>query len=334
MVDQKSNIIEALKILRNSETHAKNVFKARAYARVISEIEGHQGTIETMKDVEQLTGIGAKIRQKIAEILDTGKLEAAEMIKSDKTMNIRDDLLKIYGVGPVKANSLVKEMQIVSIADLRVKYDKDPSILNDKQAIGLKYYEDINLRIPREEMETHKKELMKTIFGAQSEFQAEIVGSYRRGAKDSGDIDVLMTLPDALMKTVGQRAFEDVSKQLEASRYVVEMLAKGLTKYMGICRLPGGKGRRLDLMMTREAEFPYAILYFTGSDKFNIAMRKHAVGLGYTMNEHGMKAIKDDVPNPPIMKNEKDIFHFLNLEYVDPEKRIDGKSLRMKKNNL
>ena len=39
-------------------------------------------------------------------------------------------------------------------------------------------------------------------------------------------------------------------------------------------------------------EFPFAILYFTGSKTFNTIMRARALELGYSMNEHGFTIMK------------------------------------------
>jgi len=330
-MDHKQYIIEALDVLRKKETQDKNVFKARAYAKVISELRAYEGAVREMSDIANIPGVGASIRDKIKEILETGQLKAAEVVKADVTVNIREALLKIYGVGPVKAAALITDHHVKSIAHLRELYASDPSILNDKQAVGLKYYEDINARIPRTEMESHKTLLMKAIRAAHPEFVAEIVGSYRRGATDSGDIDMLVTLPDSVGESQKKAAFNNLVTRLTADGYLVEALAKGPTKFMGICKLqePNAAGRRLDILMTGAHEYPYAVLYFTGSDKFNMAMRKHALGMGYTMNEHTMKPTSD-AAQPPVMHTEKDIFDFLKLAYVAPEHRSDGKAVREK----
>jgi DNA polymerase/3'-5' exonuclease PolX len=62
-------------------------------------------------------------------------------------------------------------------------------------------------------------------------------------------------------------------------------------------------------------------LYFTGSDKFNIQFRKKALERGYTLNEHALTPVREGVPEVPLMADEKEIFAFLGMEYVPPEKR-------------
>jgi DNA polymerase/3'-5' exonuclease PolX len=128
-----------------------------------------------------------------------------------------------------------------------------------------------------------------------------------------------------------------VNKMLQ-DKYIVEILAKGPKKVLAICNF-STKGsdsgssssgtyinRRIDLLLTLPSEFYYSLLYFTGSQQFNVKMRSRALELGYSLNEHcisssnsNSKKLKDG--EIPIMKSEKDIFDFLKLEYVKPEDR-------------
>ena len=123
--------------------------------------------------------------------------------------------------------------------------------------------------------------------------------------------------------------FETFIAGLKESDYIIDELVSGEKKWMGYVRVGSaetpGKARRLDLLLTMPSEYAYALLYFTGSDKFNVAFRKYAGDKGYTLNEHTMVPLKgSSAPMPPGMKGEKDIFAFLGLRYVPPEERVDG----------
>ena len=98
----------------------------------------------------------------------------------------------VYGIGSVKANQLIDEEGITSLEHLRTRRD----LLNDVQLVGLEYYDDINRRIPIYEMKEHDRFLQTTIKEVDPKAILTIAGSYRRGKKDSGDIDVLVTHPD------------------------------------------------------------------------------------------------------------------------------------------
>ena len=319
VMDQKQLIIQELSVLQKKEQQDRNVFKARAYGKVIGELKNYDKPIQTMEDVKEIPGVGEKIRAKIQEILDTGVLKAAEAVKADDSRNITNILLDIYGIGPVKAKTLVNENGVKSVADLRRLVSENPKLLNDKQKLGLKYYEDVKKRIPRSEMEEHEKLLKKAV---KSPFHMDIVGSYRRQKEDSGDIDALIGFPGTMKEDEIKEKFQAIVKSMEESGYITDILALGPKKCMAICRLKEGMPfRRLDLLITPPEEYPHAILYFTGSDKFNIKFRKTALERGYTLNEHEMKPVREGVVPPPAMKNEEDIFKFLEIPYVEPHLR-------------
>jgi DNA polymerase/3'-5' exonuclease PolX len=320
--DYKQTIIDSLDVLRKRDLADKSPFGARAYAKVISQLKTHNGPITSYEDVQNIDGIGDKISKKIKEILETGVLASAEKAKELYNIDALDALQNIYGVGPAKATELVTQ-GYTSIKQLREVIKVVPKLLNEKQKIGLQYYEDLLERIPRLEMEEHKDILESLLPDEMSDYGLDIVGSFRREAESSGDIDVLLRMPRSTTpKTAGEHLTLYV-KMLEGFGYITHILALGDHKCMAISKMYNGKPRRLDLLMTPDEEYPYALLYFTGSDRFNIAFRTYALDKGYSMNEHVMTAIRPDVKEVPYMSSEKDIFKFLGLRYIEPSKRID-----------
>ena len=91
-----------------------------------------------------------------------------------------------------------------------------------------------------------------------------------------------------------------------------QKMAGKRTSVMLIVRIGDNPGRRMDLLLTSQESYYYALLYFTGSDKLNIIMRRRAQELGYSLNEHGMKGFDKKI------KSEKDIFEILGMKYMDP----------------
>lgn len=343
--DYKQIIIDSLDVLRKRDVANKETFKARAYAKVITQLKSHSGTIESYEDVKNIQGIGEQIQKKIKEILETGHLAAADKAKQLYHIDALDAFQNIYGVGPVKATELVKE-GFKTIQELRDGLKKNPKLLNDKQIIGLKYYEDLLERIPREEMLEHKDIIEGLKPHEMEEYETEIVGSFRREAPNSGDVDVLIRVPKGTSPKTAKEHLSLYVKMLDGFGYIEEILAIGehkcmaiskineklLTelnenKIMAIGRVYNGKARRLDLLMTPDEEYAYAILYFTGSDRFNVAFRQYALDKGYTLNEHTLTPIKEGVKEVPYMNSEKDIFKFLGLRYIEPSKRIDHQQI-------
>jgi DNA polymerase (family X) len=115
---------------------------------------------------------------------------------------------------------------------------------------------------------------------------------------------------------------------LRAKHYVVDTLALGQKKFMGVAKIdPTAPARRIDILITPEASYGFALMYFTGSMDFNIGVRKVALEKGYTMNEYGLTPLTD-APPPPLLASEEDIFNFLGLKAIKPKKRIDATSVK------
>ncbi len=317
--DYKPAIIDALTVLMKSDQIRKEKFKVIAYQKVLKSLAAHEGPIRSLDDLEGIEGVGTKIRAKIEEIMATGSLQAAKEAAAALPITVYDDLLKVHGIGPVKARKLVEEVGIRSIEDLRLRVAADPSILDAGQKIGLKFYEEFNERIPRPEMQQHEE----TLFRAKSSnMKMELVGSYRRGAASSGDIDALINFPWTKSEATAIEQFHKYVGELKSRGYITDILALGNHKCMAVCTV-GSKHRRLDLLLTPSEEWPFAILYFTGSDRFNVAMRQKAQEQGFTMNEHNIHPLTVDARarEMPQFKTERDIFNFLGLRYIKPEER-------------
>jgi DNA polymerase beta len=321
--DRKQDILRLLGILERSDTFHGHTFQARAYTKVMGQIK-ELPAVRTMSDVAGVKGVGKEIKLKIETILATGTLPSAEQAGANPQFTAYSALLGVYGVGPVKAKALI-DSGILTIEALKAEVARNPKLLTAAQKLGLQYYEDTQERIPRAEMVMHNDVLRRafTVVG----LQMEVVGSYRRGLASSGDIDCLVTGSAGMSRETIQGAFRVVVEGLIASGYIVGVLARGDAKTLAYAK-HGETARRLDLLLTAPEEYPYAVLYFTGSDLFNIAMRSWALERGYTMNEHSMTPVSADKPAPPLMRSEEDIFAFLGLQYVAPTARVDGSQIR------
>ena len=324
MADFKPTILSALETLKKKELAEKAHFKARAYTKVIDELKASAAPIRTIDDLDGIAGVGAKIKTKIQEILATGSLASANRARAELQLDAKDILQGVYGIGTVKAAALI-DAGIKTIQQLRAAVAADPALLNDKQKAGLTHYEDIQERIPRAEVQAVEK-ILNDNLGTQ--MKATIVGSYRRGLADSGDIDCLLTHP-SISAPIRTKFFRDFVDRLVASGFMIEILASGEHKNLSIVRLPNGKARRLDLLMVPKDQIAVATLYFTGSGEFNVAFRKHCLKLGYTLNEHVLTKTGSvpDAVEPPLFKSEKDIFDFVGLVYKEPAERTGASAV-------
>jgi DNA polymerase/3'-5' exonuclease PolX len=243
--DYKESIISQLDILRKDESSNGNPFKAKAYSLVINQLKICTHPIYSFDDLKNVTGIGEKIHKKIEEIFSTNKLKKAEAILANPTHNSKQIFENVYGIGPTKSKELVERYNIRTILELRNAVKSDPSILNDKQKIGLQYYEDLIQRIPRKEMDIHNEYITTKINQiSKGKLKCCIVGSYRRQSESSGDIDVLITATNSELSELEINAlFVNCVNSMMKETYIIEVLANGSKKNMSICRL-GKDGSR------------------------------------------------------------------------------------------
>ena len=311
--------IELMEQLSNIMLKQGEAFRARAYQKAQETIMAYPGDIMNPNDLKGKPGIGPTIMEKLNEYVETGTLKVLEREKNNP-VNI---LAEVYGIGPKKAKELV-DNGITSIAQLR----ENQQMLNDIQKVGLRYYEDVLKRIPRSEIEDYKK-IFESDFKkvATSDSKFEIVGSYRRGAQNSGDIDMIIT-------SDSPKVFINFIDELIKKKLILEVLSRGPTKCLVMAKIPSSDSvRRVDFLYTSLEEFPFAILYFTGSKIFNTVMRHIALEKGYTMNEHGINNMEGKKKGDKVshrFKTEEDIFDFLGLEYKAPTERTDGRAIIVK----
>jgi len=294
-------------------------FRSIAYRKAKESIQEYDKEINHISQLSQLKGVGPSIIQKLTELVTTGKISIIENYSENLAPELQ--FINIYGIGSTKASEIVNKYKITTIEDLR----KNTHILNKVQNIGLKYYEDLMLRIPRREIDLYDKyltQIFDSIKYPTSFYQ--IVGSYRRGNNTSGDIDVIISDPN------NQDVFTLFIDQLIQSGLIIETLSKGSIKCLAISKLDKYPFRRIDFLFTPNEELSFALLYFTGSKTFNTAMRQRALKLGYSMNEHGLYNIVSGKKGGKVNQSfptEKSIFDFLGLTYKRPGQRINKDSI-------
>ena len=279
------------------EEEEGNKIKVNAYRKAKKNLTNV--VIKSLSDVEGIPGIGPKIKQKIAHVIETTEPVA---------INDADDLRVIYGIGDKTMDKLYN-MGIKKIAQL----ESDPKkYLNAKQQLGLIYYKDTMQRIPFTEMVEHDKKIMELLRKVKGIKCSTIVGSYRRNSETSGDIDVLVKAEDP-----NSDIMQNIVKTFTDSGYIIATYACKSKKFMGVVKLNDVNiARRLDILITPPKEYPFALLYFTGSKDHNVMMRSRASAMGYRLNEHGINGVNDVK-----FETEEDIFNFLEIPYVEPSER-------------
>lgn len=311
---------EIAAILRNIATllelQDENPFKVRAYRTGADVVESYPGDIVALAKDNQLTGIkgiGDALRDKLHELATTGHLEFYEKLKAQFPATILE-LFDISGLGPKKIAALYKELRVASIAALKQACEDGTAakLSGFGEKTVAKLLESIAFR------EEHASEfragdvslVVEQVLHALKELpevsRADVCGSYRRGKEVCHDLDFL----------VATRHPTKVINAFVELPLFVKTIAKGDTK----ASVHTQDGLQCDLRAVSNDQYPFALVYFTGSKEHNVALRQRCLERGWSLNEY---AITPEAGAPPVpeIHEEKDLHRALGLDYMPPELR-------------
>ena len=316
------------------ELKGENPFKTRAYANGARTIEGLNEPLTTLvaeKRLGEIKGIGEALEQKITELVETGKLKYYDELKASIPPGLLE-MLEISGLGPKKIQALNKKLGVDSIEKLEAACQAGK--VAELDGFGEKTQANILEGIARKRAYASKHLLSDAWLAAEpllenlrqhpDVIRCSTAGSLRRFKDVIGDIDLLASSKNAAA----------VIEFFASQAGIVKILAKGETKASVI--LEGGI--QCDLRVVSDAEFPFALAYFTGSKEHNIVMRQRAIQRGLRLNEYGLFKSKEETRDAKLLvpcKTEEDIFAKLDLVFVPPELREDhGEFSAAEKNEL
>lgn len=315
-MNHNKEIISQFIILRDYYSKTEDKFRKIAYDNAIKTLReiSYPITINNVKELIKLKGIGKHSIEKIIQYLKTGKIIQVEAILNNpppltERERVILELKQIWGVGDVKANEFYMA-GIRSIDDLRNHID----YLDNSGRIFLEYFPYLKQRISRKVILIFESSVRVLINKYLSKnYLLEVAGSYRRGSSFSGDVDMIITSPDFSLK--------DVVTLLEKFYLIKAKLSGGMQKFLGI----GNVSRcelepiyfRFDIEFLPKNEWITGLFYFTGSGDFVRDVRMHAKKMGYKLNEHGLYKNEKKIT----INSERDIFDILGIKYIDIKNR-------------
>jgi DNA polymerase lambda len=329
MFDRLIAYYTAQRAVTTGESKLRQGQRISSFAKARDAIRDCAFPVTCGKVAQTLKGIGKGIADRIDEYLQNGSLKELEADITPESRLIAQ-LCTVTGIGEVKATILVREHGVTSLDDLLARYRSGSlrvakGVLTNHIAVGLEFYHDLQERFPWSEADDLAKLASEIIHCRYPNLVLNFCGSYRRKKETCGDLDVIVH--DPVLK--GSSPLRGIVELLTAKGFLVGNLTEhGDTLYMGVCRLPGGHGRRIDIRFVPADSVGAAMLYFTGSGKFNKVMRYMANQRGYTLNEYGLYTyicgVKGDKPIPAA--SERDIFDLLGFLYLEPGEREFGAS--------
>lgn len=298
-----------------------SVYREKAYRKAISEIKRLKFDItrENIGEVAKMKipGIGKGIMSKIIEFIESGRIAEIDEMKKSREYTAYVEFSKITGVGPATINEWIKK-HIYNLRDLRNAIAQGKVVLNNMQKYGLRYYDDLNERIPRTEVTTLGDYIKRILIQIDPKVMFVIAGSYRRGAETSGDIDILVSNKEQFHDDL----LSELVQVLRNDRNFIDTLSEGMERVTFLYKSPiSGKTRQIDILNIRYGSYYAAMLYFTGDFSFNEAMRGYAKARGYRLNQQGLFRYVGKALTLVPTHSEKEIFDILGLKYVEPSAR-------------
>ena len=300
------------------EVQGANPFRVRAYRNGARAVKNHpESFASVLKDdpdrkLDAIKGIGKDLAAKIREAIADGRVQMLDDLRGE-VPPVTLELLRIPGLGPKKAATLLEELEPKSLDDLRTAAESGR--VAELSGFGKKTAETILEGIEhlatagsRTYLETAFEiaERIKADLGELSKTRRiEVAGSCRRRKETVGDLDVLIASDDSA----------EAMDALDGHPLVEKTLARGDTKQR--VRLAGGL--EMDLRVVPEESFGAALQYFTGSQAHNIVLRQRAIDRGYKLNEWGLFEGETRVAGA----TENEVYDALDLPTIPPELRED-----------
>jgi DNA polymerase (family 10) len=300
------------------EIAAEDSFRIRSYRIAAGVIEGFPERFADIcrnpeRKVTDISGIGKGIAAILVEILERKTFERRDLLL-EKYPPTALELLKIQGLGPKSIAILFEHFRVSTVDDLE-RICKEQK-LRTLPRMGAKLEEKVLRSIEEYRRSAGRfllsfgtktaeelTDFLRTVDGVEKVTPA---GSLRRGRETLGDIDLLVTGPNAA----------EALERFVAYPRVHQVLGKGPNKASAKVGL---EGIQVDVRALPIESYGAAMQYFTGSKDHNVAIRQRALKLGFTLNEYGLVRLDDE--SRVAGATEEEVYQKLGLAWIPPELR-------------
>ena len=334
----KSTVVRALtEMSQYLQLKGENSFKTRAYDIAAERIQGTTEDLAALAAAGKLTslpGIGESIATKIADLVTTGKMTALEDIKAQYPPRILE-LLTVQDLGPKKAKALFESLGVGSLDELEAAC-RDNRV-RDLKGFGQKTQEKLlaGLELARRSMAAGGRKrlgdvmpqaeaLLDFIKRAPGVKRASLGGSVRRMKETVADVDLIASAEEPAPVFAHFLTFLQISEVIGSGESKTSIRLKETDL-------------QVDLRVLPDEDFASALHHFTGSKGHHIRLRGMALEKNLTISEWGVFRMAEDADAPKKgtakhegaqeklrIREEKDLYALLGMQYVPPELREDA----------
>ena len=197
----------------------------RAYSSSIASLAAYPHPIKSTQEVLALPSCDQKIASLFNEWKsNNGHIQDVADIDADPEQTVLREFYEIWGVGAKTAREFYFDKGWRDLDDI-IEYGWKS--ISRVQQIGIKYYDEFLLKIPRSEVEAITAVIRQHAKLVTDEnVEAIIVGGHRRGKPESGDADVILSHREASMT---HNLVDRVVRSLEEAGWITHTLTLNLT---------------------------------------------------------------------------------------------------------
>lgn len=313
-----TNIATAYEILHKSH------FRIIAYENAADTILTYPEELYSIwqkdpKELDLIPNIGPAILKKIDYLFKTGKIYPPTEKILDKIHPAVFVFTKINGIGPLIAQKLIENFKFSKKEDIALeqlihyckqgKIEKIPTFGKKSQESILKNtlsFLGRQKRLPLKDAQKIANKIISYLKKYFPETEFVTLGSLRRSQPSVGDIDI------AAASTNSKEIIDQFLKYPDSVQTIIKGKNKASLRLL--------HNVHVDLMVKPKNQFGALSQHFTGSRQHNIILRKHALKMGYSLSEYGIKNLKTGKTSK--FDNEIDFYKFLNLKWIPPEERL------------
>lgn len=314
----KKDVIQLLeKIAIYMELNGENTFKVSAYRKAAQSLEIDERSLDEIKDVTELKGIGKGVGEVISEYRETGTSSTLKELQRLVPEGLIP-LMKIQGLGSKKIAKLYKELNITDKEHLQEACEAgkvselsgfakktEQNILEAVKALGAK-----KDHYPIDLMRHLNKDIMTYLEQLEEVEHYSEAGSFRRYKEVSKDLDYIISTRHPL----------HVQQQLLNIPNKVKEVAVGETK-VSLELEYDDETIGVDFRLVEPEAFYHTLQHFTGSKDHNIRIRQLAKAQNEKVSEYGIEQQDGTLLQ---FQSEAEIYQHFGRHWIAPAMREDG----------
>ena len=301
-------------------------FQIIAYQKAADAIQNSSSELTDLlkeKKLSLLPGIGPSISSYLEELFNTRKVKHFEWAMQGIPKAVFP-LLEVPTIGPKKAYKLTKELSLknpesavndLKIAAVQGKIAKIEGFGEKSQEDILRAISDYFLgkgkttKMPLPYAFEIAEKLVSYLKTSKAVIQAIALGSLRRMAPTVGDIDIAVATNDPKSVITHFVGYPYKERIIEEGQETASILLSN--------------GKQIDLMTQPQKSFGALLQHFTGSKNHNIKLREHALSIGLSLSEHGIKYLNKKKETIYKYDTEEKFYNTIGMDWIPPELRED-----------